>query len=463
MSINSAMIAGASGLIANSSALAAISDNIANVNTVGYKRATAVFTPLYRSQGTSQHFAAGGIMSSTKLQISESGLLAPGTSATDLAVSGDGFFVVSENTRGFTTTDPVAFTRAGSFHPDANGYLQNSAGLYLAGWPVQADGTIDADPSDLSSLEIINPVSVGGAAEATTEVGLSANLQASQAVSAAEATYVAGASATNMSSGAITPDVEFGIPIYDSQGSVHTITLSMLKSATPNQWHAELHVSPASEVTTGTGLVDGQIATGIIAFDSNGNFDAANSTIASSLNFLASNNATALGATGFQWAAAEGISAQRIDLALGGPSSAAGGLTQFDSASALAATSVNGTPFGDFSGVDIDASGMVYAKFTNGIVKKIYQIPVATFANADGLEALGGGAYGVSRDSGNYTLNTAGVGSAGNIAAATLESSNVDLATEFTNLIITQRAYSASSKIITTADEMLDEAIRMKR
>ena len=462
MSINSAMIAGASGLIANSSALAAISDNIANVNTVGYKRATAVFTPLYRSQGTSQHFAAGGITSATKLQIGQSGLLSPGSSPTDLAVSGDGFFVVSENTRGFTTTDPVAFTRAGSFSPDANGYLKNSAGLYLAGWPVEADGTINADPTDLSSLEIINPVSVGGAAEATTEVGLSANLQASQAVSAAEATYAAGVSATNMSSGGVTPDVTFGIPIYDSQGGVHTITLSMLKSATPNQWHAELHVSPAAEVTTGAGLVDGQIATGTIAFDSNGNFDATNSTIPSTLNFLASNNAAALGATSVQWAAAEGISAQTIDMALGGPSSA-GGLTQFDSQSALAATSVNGTPFGDFSGVDIDASGMVYAKFTNGIVKRIYQVPVATFANADGLEALGGGAYGVTRDSGSYTLNTAGVGSAGNLAAATLESSNVDLATEFTNLIITQRAYSASSKIITTADEMLDEAIRMKR
>ena len=229
------------------------------------------------------------------LRLSESGLLTPGSSPTDLAVSGDGFFVVSENTRGFTATDPVAFTRAGSFTPDANGYLKNSAGLYLAGWPVQADGTIDADPSDLNSLEIINPVSVGGAAEATTEVGLSANMQASQAVSASEATYDATGSATNMASGGVTADVQYGIPIYDSQGGVRTINLSMLKSATPNQWHAELHVSPASEVTTGAGLVDGQIATGIIAFDANGNFDAANSTIPSSLNFLASANVAALG------------------------------------------------------------------------------------------------------------------------------------------------------------------------
>jgi flagellar hook protein FlgE len=287
-------------------------------------------------------------------------------------------------------------------------------------------------------------------------------MQASQAVSASEATYDATGSATNMASGGVTADVQYGIPIYDSQGGVRTINLSMLKSATPNQWHAELHVSPASEVTTGAGLVDGQIATGIIAFDANGNFDAANSTIPSSLNFLASANVAALGATEVQWAASEGINSQTISLELGGPSSA-GGLTQFDSQSALAATSVNGTPYGDFSGVDIDNSGMVFAKFTNGIVKRIYQIPVATFANADGLEALGGGAYGVTRDSGSYTLNTAGIGSAGNIAAATLESSNVDLANEFTKLITTQRAYSASSKIITTADEMLDEAIRMKR
>ena len=124
---------------------------------------------------------------------------------------------------------------------------------------------------------------------------------------------------------------------------------------------------------------------------------------------------------------------------------------------------MNGSAFGNFASVDVDEDGFVFAKFTNGIVRKIYQIPVATFTNPDGLEAQAGGTFTVTPESGAYTLTRPGLGTAGNIASSTLESSNVDLATEFTSLITTQRAYSASSKIITTADEMLDEAIRMKR
>jgi flagellar hook protein FlgE len=460
MSINSALLAGASGLIANSSALGAISDNIANVNTVGYKRASATFTPMYESRGIARYTAAG-VNSSAKLAISESGLLTAGSSATDLAIAGKGFFVVRDSPSA-TAADPVSFTRAGRFSPDSSGDLRNDAGKYLSGWPVASDGTVTSNPSDLNALETINLSSIGGAAEATTTLAINANLLAGQSVSASEATYAAGVSATNMASGTITADFQRSIPIYDSQGGVKTMTISLMKSSTPNQWHAEIHMTPASDVTTGAGLVDGQVATGTLAFDPEGRIDSTNTTLPTSLDFLSSTNAAALGASEFQWGSATGVAAQTVALDFGSPT-ASGGFTQFDSPSALYSTTVNGSAFGNFAGVEVDDSGFVFAKFTNGIVRKIYQLPIATFINPDGLEAESGGSYSVTPDSGAFTLNAPGLGSAGGIAASTLENSNVDLATEFTNLITTQRAYSASSKIITTADEMLDEAIRMKR
>ena len=293
-------------------------------------------------------------------------------------------------------------------------------------------------------------------------MGINANLLASQTVSAAEATYNAGVAANNMASGAVTPDFQRTIPFYDSQGGVRSLTISMLKSSTPNQWHAEIHMVPATEVTTGAGLNNGQILTGTVAFDTQGRLDSANTTLPTTVNFLASDNAAALGANDFQWSAATGIAAQTVTLDFGDPSSP-GGFTQYDSPSALLSTNVNGSAFGNFAGVEVDDEGFVFAKFNNGIIRKVYQIPVATFVNPDGLQAQSGGTYTVTPESGTYTLNQPGLGSAGTIASATLENSNVDLATEFTTLITTQRAYSASSKIITTADEMLDEAIRMKR
>ena len=462
MSINSALLAGASGLISNSSALASISDNIANVNTVGYKRASAVFTPLYDSGGsTASRYSAAGVNSVARLSIGESGLLTAGSSPTDLAISGRGFFVVRDSpTAG--SSDPVSFTRAGRFSADSLGFLRNDAGKYLSGWPVAADGSVPQNPSDLNALETINLSSIGGAAEATTTMGINANLQASQTISADEATYAAGTSANNMASGNVTPDFQRSVPFYDSQGGVRSLTISLLKSSTPNQWHAEIHMVPASDVTTGAGLVDGQMATGVVSFDSQGRLDSANTTLPTQLDFLAANNGAALGANEFQWSTATGIDSQSIALDFGSPN-APGGFTQYDNPSALLSTNVNGSAFGNFASVDVDDDGFVFAKFTNGIVRKIYQIPVATFVNPDGLEAQSGGTFTVTPESGAYTLNPPGQGSAGSMAAATLESSNVDLANEFTSLITTQRAYSASSKIITTADEMLDEAIRMKR
>lgn len=463
MSINSALAAGTSGLLANSSALASISDNIANVNTVGYKRVNTVFTPNYKVQGGGEsRYASAGVSARTRLDVSGEGLLNPASSATDLAIDGNGFFLVRPNPTNVTGADPVLFTRSGSFETDQGGYLKNDAGQYLYGWPVGADGTVTQNPSNVDLLEAINLSNIGGAAEATSSIRINANLLDSQAISAAEATYDPTNPANNMASGAVTPDFQRSIQIYDSKGGVRSITLSILKSSTANQWHAELHVDPPGDVTTGAGLNNGQIATGILAFNTNGQIDSVATTLPNNLSFLGSDNVAPLGANQFQWNAATGVAGQTVSLDLGSAGNP-GGITQYDSPSVLNSTVVNGAVFGDFAGVEVSPDGFVSARFTNGVVRQVYQIPVATVVNPNGLASVGGGSYQITQESGAFTLNPPGIGSSGKLSSKTLENSNVDIATEFSDLIITQRAYSASSRIITTADEMLAEAIQMKR
>src|SRR4051812_25425785 len=141
MSINSAMLAGVSGLVANSSALAAISDNIANVNTTAYKRNQVNFSDMVTSQAVAGKYSAGGVQGVTKQFVAQQGLIQAASSSTDLAIAGDGFFVTSTKGAGITAADPRLFTRSGSFGVDAAGYLKNDSGLYLQGWPVLANGT----------------------------------------------------------------------------------------------------------------------------------------------------------------------------------------------------------------------------------------------------------------------------------------------------------------------------------
>jgi len=484
MSINSALLAGVSGLTANSAALAAISQNIANVNTVGYKRSAAEFQTVINSQVQGAGYSAGGVLSSARHYTSQAGQLQRTTSNTDLGIAGQGFFVVTEKAENLQVTDARLFTRAGAFRVDNLGYLKNTAGLYLQGWPVDADGNINADPSDLNRLRTINVGSVGGTAEPTTRVQLNANLRSSQAISA-EATDAAatppGANAYDPATNSmamwnpetgdgVKPDFELTIPVSDSKGGQRTIALSFLKSTVPNQWYAEIRAIPESDVITGAGLSNGQLKTGLVAFTQDGRLDVAAMEAlgaaalfpdpsAATLSFGASDNG-APGAGEFNWAAGLGIDDQVLAFDL---TAAAGGLTQYDSASVVQAVLTNGTAFGNLSEVKIDDTGFVTAIFDNGVTRRIAQIALATFPSPDNLLEATGNAFRVSQGSGTYNLKAAGTGGAGTIGSSQLEASTVDLSTEFTGLITTQRAYSASSKIITTADEMLAELISIKR
>jgi flagellar hook protein FlgE len=416
MSLYGALNIGVAGLAANSVALSATSSNIANVNTVGYKNQTANFATFLNTPGLVGNSSAG-VAAVIGQDVTTQGLPTSTSSPTDLSISGNGFFVVASNPSSSATQE---FTRAGSFTPDENGNLKNSAGLYLLGYKLDSSGAV---PTDTSALNLVNVSSLSGKAQATTKLGIQANLQASS-------TAVPGYTAGQMTSGAVTPDFQRTINVYDSQGGSQPITMSFVKTGA-NAWSYE-----ASYAGNSANLSSANpIATGTVSFNSDGTLNNVNGAATPSGTF----NLT------IPWAASTGLSAQTVAVNLGTVGGTSG-LTQFDTASTLNGTSPDGSSFGNVTGVTVSKDGTVTAQFSNGLSQDVYKVPVATFTNPDGLAQVNGNAYVATKSSGAANVNLANTGAAGSIAAQSLEGSTVDLATEFTNLITTQRAYSASAR-----------------
>ncbi len=475
MSLNSAMLAGVSGLQANSSALAAISNDIANVNTVGYKETQVDFEALVNGSTDTSSYSAGGVLTVNQQLVAQTGSISQTNSPTDLAINGQGMFVTNSQPTVPGTSGQVSFTRAGSFTPDSAGFLKNTAGLYLMGWAADAQGNIDTSGTNLGDLKPINVDTVAGSVSATTAASVNANLNATQPVSAA----AAAAAASPPTAGAydpvvnsmsaydpttntgVKPDFTMEIPISDSLGGQHTLQVDLLKSSTANQWYAEIQTVPTSDVVTGSG-VPGQLAAGTLAFNSDGSIDMTNTTLFGTppdptLTIGASNGA-APNPGQANWAASLGIAAQSVTIGIGG-TTGAGDLTQFASPSTVQLTTTNGTPFSNLSAIAINSAGIVSATFANGTSRNIAQVAMATFPNVDGLTAISGDAYQASSASGAFSLQQAGNGGAGTLTASALEASTVDLSAEFSNLIISQNAYAASSKVITTADQMTQQLL----
>ncbi|MEZ5995640.1 MAG: flagellar hook protein FlgE [Hyphomonadaceae bacterium] len=443
MSIYTALRAGVSGLTANSSALAVISDNIANVNTVGYKRGGVDFSALVNAQNSNTTYNAGGVLPLTRQQISLQGSLEQSRSSTDLAISGDGFFIVSTNDQQLSNGGSVLFTRAGSFTVNADGYMVNAQGLFLQGWPVGSDGSITSSPTSLSAIEPVNISGVGGLAEPTANVGLNANLNSGQTE------YTGAYTVGDLATGVITPHFESSLEVYDSLGAPRTIAFGFLKTG-PNQWLVEAYSRPNTSVTGGAGN-GGILAAGTLTFNSDG-------TVASVAGHGTASTVQDIdGAFTIDWATSTGSADQDITLDL------TTGMTQFANSFGITSVTADGVPPGDLVGLVLEGDGMLTAQFSNGRARALYQIPLATFLNPNGLKADVGGAFRTTLESGLYNINSSNAGGAGRIVSGALEASNVDLAAEFTNLITTQRAYSASSRIITTADQMLEELLSIKR
>ncbi len=433
MSIYSALFAGVSGLNAQSAAMASVADNITNINTIGYKTADAQFRTLVSSGRSTAAYSAGGVNAVTHTLVSKQGVLAASGSTTDMGIDGAGFFVTRT---GLGANAEVAYTRAGSFTPDKAGYLKNASGYYLQGWPLDSQGTY-ANTGSLGSLVPVRLSQLTGTATATSRLQMRANLDATAA--AFTGTYTAG----DLASG--TTPAQFSRPfdISDAQGGTHTVTMAFLKTG-PNSWVGEVYATPATDVTAPGGL----LASGAVAFNGDGSLD------------LAGSDPGMFAALTPTWTNGAGTGPIAVSL---GTNGGLDGLTQFGGTSSLISSSVDGGLLGSVASVRISDAGIVSAVFDDGTTRDVYQLPLASFQNPDGLNRLPGNAYGISDESGSVAINAPGSLGAGMISASALETSTVDLAQEFTNMIRFQRAYSASSKIVTTVDEMLQEINTLKR
>jgi len=413
MSLYSAMRSGVSGMSAQSSRLAAISDNISNSQTVGFKRATVDFSTLVTSPGNRSGYTAGGVQSSAHYQIQQDGTIQGTTSATDMAIDGSGFFVVGSGASG---TPEYALTRAGSFLPDDNGFLRNGAGQYLEAWKLAPDGSLpNVNTTRFDDLQSVNVGNLLYGGSRTTQMSFSGNLPAQ----------------------AVTGDSFTTTPtFYDGLGNPLDIGLTWAKTATANEWTLTA-TAPAGYTVAGSPMTVTFAATGPYAgmpVDGLGN---------------------PVTPTPFTVTSPATPTADSFGFGVGN-------VTQLNGDYVPEVTG-DGSKVGRVTTVDIDTSGKLWVLYDNGAKQALYQIPVADVTNPDGLVAQDGNTFTLGADSGALTLSRGKSGSAGTVVGGALEQSNVDIATELVSLIETQRAYSSNATIVRTADEMVDETNRLKR
>jgi len=431
MSITGAMQAGISGLQAQSNAIGLISDNIANMNTVGYKRSDYQFASLVSQSSGSTDFSSGGVRAIAVPLIDQQGLLQSTSNSTDLAISGDGMFVVSPDQTASASTGTF-FTRAGSFRINESGFLVNSAGYFLQGERLsqtQRDNILGGDSRQLSatSLGTLESTQVNlltGSALPTTRVNLDANLPANDAVGDAH---------------------NVAITLFDQAGGSYSLDLTFTKTGA-GAWSI---TNPAGGLrdSNGTAIANAvTIAPAAIAFN-------ADSSLATATAFTVAIAGATPSGSAFS---------PSIDLDFG-TSGDVDGITQFDADFNVAQNTQNGLAYGSFSTAEVSDAGVISAVFSNGQRIPIYILPFAQFTNPNGLAREAENVFTVTVEAGFQGLTQPKFGTAGKVAANSLEQSTVDLAQEFTNMIVAQRSYSANGKIITTADEMLNELVQLKR
>ncbi|MBV9993126.1 MAG: flagellar hook protein FlgE [Alphaproteobacteria bacterium] len=449
MSLYDAMMIGVSGLNAQSRAMSVFSSNIANVNTVGYKTSQSVFETMLGSANGGSAGLATGVMASSQANIAQQGAEFATSSPTDLAINGNGFFCVS------TSADSVGqmlFTRAGSFAPDANGELKNAAGLYLLGYPLGTDGA----PTS-SSLGAINLNGIGGKGEATTKMSIDANLDAS-------ADITTGYQIGDMQDGTVTPQFQTTVNVYDSQGGTQPLKVSYVKTGA-NTWQYEVsYAGDETKLTTPTNNPNNiakptdpnPISSGVVTFNPDGSLADVWPT------GVANDPKSGTFDLTIPWDQSKsGLLSQTVSVDLGTVNSA-DGMSQFASDSVLNGSKADGAVFGNATGLSVGTDGVVTANFSNGLTQAVYQVPLATFANQNGLTLVGGNAFAQSGQSGTPRVNPADTAGSGTLQSYALEGSTVDLATEFTSMITTQQAYSASARVVSTASQMMDELMQMQ-
>jgi flagellar hook protein FlgE len=423
------MYSGVSGLQAEGEALGVVGDNIANGSTVGFKTQRSVFQDvLGHSVGAGGAALPGsGVRQTDVQQVFTQGSLANTGVATDLALSGDGFFVMRGSLGGVTGD---FYTRDGKWAIDKDGFLGNASGLKAQGYPALANGTFSAS---IAALQIptaaISP-------NPTTKLAVTANLDANAPV-------VAGAWDTQNPAGTSTSSVS--MTVYDSLGNPKEMQIFFGKTmANTWDWHA---VVKSADVAGGVGTYT-LAGSGSFAFTTSGALSAATTTMPIAIN----------------WA---GAAPQAITATFGTPPSAGGtgldGMTQFASPFSVSSQKQDGYASGTLSGIGVDSAGTVLGMYSNGQQLPVGRLAIAKFQANEQLGRAGAGMWVETRASGSPALGAAGSGGRGTVSSGALELSNVDLAQQFVDLIAHQRSFEANSKTIAAADEMLQSLQNLKR
>ncbi|MDR3764992.1 MAG: flagellar hook protein FlgE [Acidobacteriota bacterium] len=402
-----------SGLSACDTALATISNNLANLNTTAYKDATASFQDLfYQLMGTN---GAGDMMQvgggATVNAISsnfKSGSVQDTGVSTDVSITGNGFYVVQDGSN-------LYYTRAGNFTQDKDGYLVTADGYKVMGYP--AVGGVVNTTGGLQAIQL--PMGMTNPPVQTTTMSINANLSSATATGG---TY------------------DTSITVYDSLGTSHVLSIDFTENSTGN-WGYTVTV-PSSEVTGGTGT-NTTVATGTLSFDSSGQL-----TSTTPISLSIPNLADGAANMSISWALAN--------------SSGTGLVTQVAGASGTSATSQNGYTSGSLNSFTINADGTIDGTFTNGS-QVVGQMALANFANLQGLSKEGNNTYAATINSGAAVVGAPGTSSLGTLVGGALELSNVDMSTEFSNLIVAERGYQANAKSVTTFDQIAQDTINLIR
>ncbi len=459
------LYAGVSGMQNHQTRLDVIGNNVSNVNTTGFKRGRVNFQDMISQQlsgaarptteigGVNPKEVGLGVMTASIDTIFTQGNLQSTGVATDVAIQGNGFFILKNGEESF-------YSRAGAFGLDSEGTLVNPAnGFRVQGWMAQdLNGEMVLNTAS-NTEDIIIPVGTKDPAKATTNVNFACNLNKNTPE------ILEGATPADIARG--TWATEF--KVYDSFGNDHNLTVAFTRVVgNPNQWQATVIVDPEQADTTqtrvGLGTTDGTENTFLVNFDNTGTLlsvtDSAGNITNPEGQIVLQTSFAVVGAN----PDAEGNpTRQTLNINLGNIGSQKNTVTQSASQSSTKAFYQDGYTMGYLDNFKIDASGIITGVYSNGTNRTIGQIGLATFTNQGGLEKAGDNTYVESNNSGLANIGTSGIAGKGSLLAGSLEMSNVDLTEQMTDMIVTQRGFQASSKTIQTADTLLDTVMSLKR
>jgi flagellar hook protein FlgE len=405
-----------SALSADTTAIDVVGNNLANLNTPGFKASTVSFHDLVTQSlgaGLGETQVGFGVGTPITLRQFSQGAIQSTGGPLDAAIQGEGFFVVK------TASGETEYTRGGNFQVDNSGNLTTATGEKVQGW-TQSNGVLNTN-APIGNITV--PVGSLEPPQATTDASVDLNLNAAASAGPPPDTF------------------STSVEVYDSLGASHIVTFNFTKSATANQWDYSINFPDSDLSAPGTPL------TGSLTFDSNGNL----STPA------ATDPPLVLNATGL----ADGAADMNItwDLYNG----ATPRVTQFSQPSATSAISQNGTPAANLVSVGLANGGSILAQFSNGQQIVVGQMAMATIRNPGSLISVGNSNYQLSANTATPAIGMPGTGGRGMVLGGSVEASTVDIAKEFTNLIVFQRGYEANARVVTTVDQLSQDTINLKQ